>query len=93
MKASPPASAPAVAGDAARAVDRELRRGRPGQQLAGGEGVLELARAAASARRSTTTSRSSATCAGGPPKPISADPPPLAQHRHERDLRHGARPY
>ena len=52
-----------------RAVDRQLRRGRAGQQVARGDRVLELVRVS-QPRRSTHSSRSSAMCAGGPPKPM-----------------------
>ena len=69
MKASPPASAPAPPADAPRAVDRQLRRGRAGQQLHGGVGVLELARRRSSPAARRTGRRSSAMCAGGPPNP------------------------
>ena len=71
MKPSPPTIAPAAPGDAVGAEDRELRRRRPGQQAAGGVGVLERARRRSTAGRSTTSSRSSAMCAGGPPNPVS----------------------
>ena len=60
MNASPPTIAPAQPGGAQRAVDRQLRRGRAGQQLAGGVGVLELARvepARAARRRGRAAAR------------------------------------
>ena len=43
MNARPPTTAPAEAADAAGAEDRELGRGRPGEQVAGRDRRLELA--------------------------------------------------
>ena len=84
MNARPPATAPGPPADALRAVDRELRRRRPGQQLAAAF-ASSNSRASIQPRRSTHSSRSSATCAGGPPKPIDAEASPLAHDRAQAD--------
>ena len=79
----------------ARAVDRQLRRGRPGSSWHAAYGVLELARSI-QPRALHDSSRSSATCAGGPPKPISPSAPtragPSSADAHGGDylIPHGA---
>ena len=70
MNAAPPTIAPARPRHPPRAVDRELGRGRSGQQVARGDRVLELVRRDPAALRSTHSSRSSAMCVGGPPNPM-----------------------
>src|SRR5260370_10843895 len=71
---------PGWAAQPPRAEDRELGRRRPGQQVAGGDRVLELGRVKpfpvldAQPAQQRDVGR-------GPAEPDDPDPPPLAQHR------------
>ena len=70
MNAAPPTSAPdGPATRQAQKIASWVEAG-PGQQVARGDRVLELARRRAIRARSTHSSRSSAMCVGGPPKPM-----------------------
>jgi len=72
------------------AVDAQLRRGRSGQQLAGGVGVLELARGQPPPAVHDQLPQQR-DVRGRPAEADRADPPPLPQDRAERDRGHGAR--
>ena len=93
MKPRPPTIAPGGAADAVGAEDRELRRRRPGQQAAGGVGVLERARVHPAAAlddqppQQRDVRRRAAEAGEADPRPLAGDP----RERHANLLSAGGR--
>ena len=81
-----------VARHAARAVDRHLRRGRAREQLAGGVGVLEVARRDPAAPLHHELAQQG-DVGGRAAEADDADAAPFADDGLQRDAAHGARPY
>ena len=70
MKQAPPTSAPGSAAQAPGAEDGELCRRRPGKQVRGRDGILELGLAQPALALDGRDARSMAMWVGGPPNPV-----------------------
>ena len=85
MKQRPPTSGSGPAADTRGAVDRELRRGRPGQQIAGGDRILEVVRLEPAAPLDAQLPQQG-DVRRRPAEADAADPAPLPRHRRQAHL-------